>query len=159
MKRKTVAKLLTLLFLGLLLAALVFKQRSSRDGGTTASDSPEAPVWRMIDAARASDTEQYLNCYGGEMEQRLRKNLEDMGRSRFQEYLRSSLRTVKGIAVSTGPADSPLERQVVIEYVYEDRNEVQHVFLRQFGKAWKICRVESAEQRKTLVPYGTPVTD
>ena len=156
MKRESVASLCTLLFLGLLLAALAFKQRSAQPA---AADSSEAPVWRMIEAARASNTQQYLSCYGGEMEQQLRKNLEDMGPRRFQEYLGNSLRSVKGIAVSSVPADSPLERQVVVEYVYEDRNEVQHVFLRQFGREWKICRVESAEQSKTLVPYGTPVSD
>ena len=49
------------------------------------------------------------------------------------------------------------EVKVRVEYVYQDRNEVQQMYLEKSGNNWKITRVDSAERIKTLVPYGTPV--
>ncbi len=46
-----------------------------------------------------------------------------------------------------------------MEYVYKDRNEVQFVYLQKEGANWKIYRVDGAERIKTLVPYGSAVTD
>jgi hypothetical protein len=51
------------------------------------------------------------------------------------------------------------EGRIAVEYVYQDRNEVQQVVVRREGGQWKIVQVESAERIKTLVPYGTPVTE
>jgi hypothetical protein len=36
---------------------------------------------------------------------------------------------------------------------------VQNVELRKEGIRWKIFKVEGAQPIKTLIPYGTPVTD
>ncbi len=44
-----------------------------------------------------------------------------------------------------------------VEYVYQDRNEAQSMYLEKLSGAWKIARVEAAERVKTLIPYGTPV--
>ncbi len=122
-------------------------------------ETPEAAIWRMVDASRSMDPERYLSCYTGDMERMLRRNLQEMGPAKFREYLSGSLRQMKGIAVSAPQTSAPDERRVSVEYVYEDRNEVQQVYLRQVGRAWKIFRVEGAERIKTLVPYGTPVND
>jgi hypothetical protein len=43
--------------------------------------------------------------------------------------------------------------------VYRDRNEVQFVYLSRSSSGWKISRVDGAERIKTLVPFGTAVTD
>lgn len=154
-KRKT-SQILTAVLLAALLGVFAYRQRRVR---ASEGDTPEAAIWRMVDASRASDPERYLASYTGEMETLLRRNLQDMGPVKFRNYLSNSIRPVKGIAVSAPETVSAAERRVSIEYVYEDRNEVQQVYLRQVGRQWKIERVEGAEQIKTLVPYGTPVTD
>jgi hypothetical protein len=46
---------------------------------------------------------------------------------------------------------------VRVEYVYQDRNEAQTMYLEKASSGWKITRVDGAERVKTLVPYGTPV--
>ena len=52
---------------------------------------------------------------------------------------------------------SDREVKARVEYVFQDRNEVQYVYLAKMSGAWKISRVDSSERVKTLVPYGTPV--
>ena len=54
---------------------------------------------------------------------------------------------------------SPTEGRLAVEYIHQDRNEVQQVHVRKVSNQWKIFRVESAERTKTPVPYGTPVTE
>jgi hypothetical protein len=46
-----------------------------------------------------------------------------------------------------------------VEYVYRDRNEVQFVYMKKEPPTWRIYQVDGAERIKTLVPYGSPVTD
>ena len=160
-KRKTSQIITALLLMGLL-GFFAYKQRGrARESQqpTTSASQPESVVWRMVDASRSADTEQYLACYTGELERLLRHNLEEMGTDKFREYLSNSVRPVKGIAVSAPESTAPAEKRVSVEYVYEDRNEKQQVTLRQVGKEWKILRVEATERMKTLVPYGAPVTD
>ena len=154
-KKKT-SQALTAILLAALLGFLVYKHRAAIP---RSEDSAESTIWEMVEASRASDPERYIRCYTGEMESLLRRNFQDMGPTKFRDYLFNSLRPVKGIAVSSLAAASSTERRVSVEYVYEDRNEVQQVYLRQVGRRWKIFRVEGAERVKTLVPYGTPVRD
>ena len=49
------------------------------------------------------------------------------------------------------------EAKVRVEYVCQDRNEAQTMYLEKGAGGWKISRVDGAERVKTLVPYGTPV--
>jgi len=153
--KKKVSQTVTTLLLAALLGFFAYKQRVP----AIASEQPESVIWRMVDASRSADPQRYLACYTGEMQRFLRQNLEDMGSAKFREYLSNSLRTVKGIAVSAPETATPSEKRVSVEYVYQDRNEKQKIYLRQVGKDWKIFRVEAAERIKTLVPYGTPVAD
>ena len=155
MNKKKISQTITVLVLTALLGFFAYKQRMR----PTESEPPESVIWRMIDASRSPDPQRYLACYTGEMQRVLRQNLEEMGEVKFREYLANSLRPVKGIAVSASETTSPSEKRVSIEYVYEDRNEKQQIYLRQVGKQWKILRVEAAERIKTLMPYGAPVTD
>jgi len=133
----------------------------SHEARPTAPDStagaPDSVVWRMVDAARAGDPARYLDCYTGELEPRLRRDFEEMGAARSRDYLLDAHRRLKGVAVRSPRMSSPFEAQIPVEYVYEDRNEVQQVYVKRVGGLWKIDRVDGAERIKTLVPYGTPV--
>lgn len=157
MDKRTVSQTLTALLLTSLLGFFAYKERVRAP--TTQSEQPESVIWRMVDASRSADPERYLACYTGEMRRFLGQNLEEMGSDKFREYLSNSLRPVKGVAVSAPESTSPSEKRVSVEYVYEDRNEKQQIYLRQVGHEWKILRVEATERMKTLVPYGAPVTD
>lgn len=125
---------------------------ASESGG-----APESAVWGMVEAARVGDPARYLECYTGDLERRLRKDFEGMGPARSREYLLDAHRHLKGVAVRPPRVSSRLEAQIPVEYVYDDRNEVQQVYVRKVGGSWKIDRVDGAERVKTLVPYGTPV--
>ena len=156
-QKKLLSLFLTVLALALLVVIFVRKQRAPLPSGE--ETNPESVIWRMLDAARTSNSERYLSCYTGEMEQSLRRNSQEMGSGRFRQYISDSLRDVKGIAVSSSQTISPTEKRMSVVYVYQDRNEVQQIYLRIVDKKWKIFRVENAEHIKELVPYGTPVTD
>lgn len=156
MGKKRLAQALTLALIAGVIGFFAYRQRAA---APAEDNTPESAIWRMLDASREADAERYLNCYTGEMEQQLRRNLQEMGPDRFREYLSSTHRQVKGIAVFPPQMSSPTEGRLSVEYVYQDRNETQQVFVRQVGKQWKIFRVEGVERIKTLVPYGTPVTE
>jgi len=155
-KKKKLAQALTL---ALILGALGFFAYRQRAAAPAEDNTPESAIWRMLDASREADPERYLNCYTGELEQQLRQNFREMGGEKFRQYLASTHRQIKGIAVFPPQMTSSAERRLPVEYVYQDRNETQQVHVRQVGKQWKIFRVEGAERIKTLVPYGTPVTE
>lgn len=152
------AQVLTLVVLAGLGGVLVYRQRPAATG-RGGEASPESTIWRMLEASRASDPNRYLNCFTGDLERRLEKNLQEMGRERFDESLANALRRVKGVAVKAPQMISDTEGLVSVEYVYEDGNEVQQVYLRRVGAEWKIYRVDGAERARALVPYGTPVTE
>ena len=156
MTKRNMAQFLTLALLAAIVGLIVYKKRPAP---APVESGPESAIWRMVDASRAADPEKYLACYSGEMERQLRQNYREMGAERFQEYLAGTHRQIKGIAVSPPQMSSAGEGRIAVEYVYQDRNEVQQVVVRREGGQWKIVQVESAERIKTLVPYGTPVTE
>ncbi len=156
--KKRFAQVLTVALIGGLFGFFAYRQRRAAPV-TTEADGPESAIWRMVDASRAGDPERYLGCYSGEMERQLRQNLKDMGEARFREYLESRQREIKGIAVSPPRISSNGDALVKVEYVFADRNETQQVLVRRVGQQWRILRVDGAERIKTLVPYGTPVTE
>jgi hypothetical protein len=161
--------MLTIALMAGILGFFAYKQRaiSPRSQRTASGESnapappsggaPESVVWRMVEASRAGDPARYLECYTGEMEPRLRRDFQEMGSARFRDYLLEAHRQLKGVAVRPPQMSSPFEAQIPVEYVYEDRNEVQQVYVKRVAGSWKIDRVDGAERIKTLVPYGVPV--
>ena len=123
----------------------------------TAQASPADPIYAMLDAARQGDTAAYLACYTGAMRAALDASVHESGAAAFERYLRDSNNAIKGVAVTEPDRMSGREARVRVEYVYQDRNEIQQLYLERSGPVWKIARVDSAERVKTLVPYGTPV--
>ena len=136
--------------LALLLAAAGFALLRNRPA-PTASQTPQDTIYAMVNAARAGDVKAYLACYTGPMEAALRQTLT-------AQYLRDSHAAMKGTAVSDPQAISDHEASVRVEYVYQDRNEVQTVTLEKGPTGWKISRAEGDERVRTLIPYGTPIS-
>lgn len=123
----------------------------------TAGHDPQDAIFAMLDAARAGDVRRYLAGYTGQMEAALRQSLAETTEPAFAKYLRDSNAAIKGIAVSDPQKITDLETKVRVEYIYQDRNEAQMMYLQKGPNGWKISRADSDERVKTLIPYGTPV--
>ncbi len=119
---------------------------------------PRDAIYKMLDAARAGDAAAYLACFTGQMESMLRQSQAEMGAPAFTRYLTTTNKEIKGVALSEPAVITDREVQVRVEYVYQDRNEAQQMYLEKTdGGEWRIARVDSTQRVKTLVPYGTPV--
>ena len=145
MTKNRIAQILTLA----VLLAVVGIGLTRKTGGRAPRD-PQDAVYAMLDAARAGDVKQYLASYTGPIEAALRQTVS-------QEYLRNSTAAIKGIAVSDPETMSDTEVKLRVEYIYQDRNEAQMMYLEKVPTGWKIARADSDERVKTLIPYGTPV--
>ncbi len=141
-------RIVTVVVVGGLLAFAVVRRNST----PTAQPTPQDTIYRMLDAARAGDVKAYLTQYTGPLEQTLERTVT-------ANYLKTSNGEIKGVAVSDLQPPTATDAQIRLEYIYQDRNEVQTVFLQKLDGRWKITRVDSAERIKTLVPYGTPVSE
>lgn len=119
--------------------------------------APQDPIYAMLDAARQGDVQAYLACYSGAMRTALEASVRESGADEFAKYLRGSNAAIKGVAIAQPEQLSPDESRARVEYVYQDRNEIQNVYLERSAGSWKIARVDGAERIKTLVPYGSPV--
>src|SRR5438128_4268600 len=122
-----------------------------------AEPTPQDAIYSMLDAARLGDVKAYLASYSGQMATSLRQSLAETTDAGFAKYLKDSNAAIKGIAISEPQTITDREVKVRVEYVYQDRNEAQTMYLEKSPGGWKIARVDGAERVKTLVPYGTPV--
>ena len=124
-----------------------------------APSGPEArdAIYKMLDAARVGDAAAYLACFTGQMETMLRQSETEMGPQAFSQYLTNTNKEIKGVALSEPVQLTDREVRVRVEYVYQDRNEAQQMYIEKAAGGWRIARVDSTERVKTLVPYGTPV--
>jgi hypothetical protein len=122
-------------------------------------ETPEDAVYKMLDAARAGDTKTYLDCFSGELRLQLSQVIKETSTIQFAKYLVAQNSAFTGVAVSVTANPSPADARLRVEYVYPERNEIQTVYLRRDEAKWKIFLVTGSEQIKTLIPYGTRVTE
>jgi hypothetical protein len=166
MNKQRKARLITLLVLAFALVAVVARRSgtpfrevsrifSSRQ--SKAERTPQDVIYSMLDAAREGDVERYVAAYTGRMEASLKQAIAEKTDDGFARYLRESNAAVKGIAITEPQPFTDREVRVRVEYVYQDRNEAQFMYLERVAGTWKIHRVDTAERLKTLTPYGTPV--
>ncbi len=153
MNRQQTARALTLLVLAAAMAIVVAR----RSVPPAAQPSPQQVISTMFDAARSGDVKAYLACHTGQMEAALRQSLAESTAERFARYLKDQNAPIKGVAVSEPQALPDGEMKVRVEYVYQDHNEAQSVYLRKTLAGWKITRVESSERVKAPAHYGAPV--
>jgi hypothetical protein len=125
---------------------------------SSAPAGPEDAIYGMLDAARAGDTKAYLDAFSGSIHDQLVQVMKENAEPNFAAYLKSQNSAFQGVAVSVTDRPSETEAQLRVEYVYGNRNEVQSVYLRKDSR-WRIVKVAGAEQVKTLLPFGSGVTD
>lgn len=155
MDAKRKAQVATILVLLGALTFVVARRARFTAVRSTKEASPQDAIYAMLDAAREGNVKKYLASYSGQMEASLQqavKESQDFGR-----YLKDSNAAIKGVAIMEPEQVTNNEVKARVEYVFQDRNEVQSMVLDKIAGGWKIVRVDSAERVKTLVPYGTPV--
>jgi hypothetical protein len=159
MKRKMQARALAVAALAALLGLGVARKAGWIEPAVTAAgteDAVSAAIYATIDAARAGDASRYLDGYTGPMRVALQRSLDDGGAAAFARYLRSLDAGVKGLAVWV-ESGAGREAKARVEYVYQDRNEVQVLHLEKDRGAWRIARTEGDQAVKAAIPYGTPI--
>jgi hypothetical protein len=159
MTRERKTHVATVAVLVLALGAALAQKNGWRLGrpGSNPPSTPQDAIYGMLDAARSGNVAAYLASYTGAMLASLQESVRETTEAAFSGYLRDSNRAIKGVAVIDPQITSNREATARVEYVYQDRNEVQILHLEKVEGDWKIARVEGAERVKTLVPYGTPV--
>ncbi len=137
----------------------VARVRGWRLGGAEPASppGPENAVYSMLASARGGNVAAYLASFSGPLEASLRESVRESGEAEFAKYLKDSNAALKGVAVGAAQKLDETGVNVRVEYVYQDRNEVQTMRLENMSDGWKITRIDGAERAKTLVPYGTPV--
>ena len=155
MKTDKRARFATILVLLCALALVIGRRARTLAIPSRGEVSPQDAIYAMLDAAREGNVNKYLASYSGQMRSALQqaaRESQDFGRS-----LKDSNAAIKGVAIMDPEPVSSQEVKARVEYVFQDRNEVQAMILDKIAGGWKIVRVDSAERVKTLVPYGTPV--
>ena len=123
------------------------------------TQTPEDTVYGMLDAARAGDTAVYVDTFSGPLQQQIQQVIRESGKTQFASYLTAQSSSFQSVALSVADQPSDVEARLRVEYVYANRNEVQTFHLRKSGGRWKIVGISGTDQIKTLIPYGTAVTD
>ena len=154
MKRSHIATVAVLLAV---LSVSLIRRTGWRVPEPSAGKDPQDTIYSVLNAARAGDARAYLANYTGPAEAALRETLAESSESGFVKYLKDSSSSLKGVAVSEPQTITDVEARVRVEYVYQDRNEVQMMYLEKGPRGWKIFRMDGDERVETLVPYGTPV--
>jgi hypothetical protein len=122
-------------------------------------ETPQDALYKMLDAARAGDTKAYLDCFTGELRQNLSQVIKEKSARDFSKFLTAQNSAFTGVAVSVIENPDIANTRLRVEYIYPGRNEVQTVYLRRDEEKWKIFEVTGSEQIKTLIPFGTRVTE
>jgi hypothetical protein len=152
LKRVVAGSVTTLILAALLIAAAI----RSRDA---VAESPDRCLDRMYEAMKSGDVAAYLDCFTGELRERLDRDADEQSTPAFANYLRELASPIKGRALrsdQTQQLDSDHVR-LVVDRVYDGRPwELQAYRLRPDAGRWKIYEIEPAELHEPPVPYGTP---
>ncbi len=151
------AQIVTVLVLVALVTVGVARKSRWRASEVQPGRDPQDTIYAMLGAARAGDTKAYLASFSGRMEAALRQTIAESTEPGFAKYLRDSHAAIKGVAVSDPEDTTEREVKVRVEYIYQDHNQAQTIYLERSSQGWKIARTDGDERVKTLIPYGTPV--
>lgn len=157
MSKPLTAQAITVAVLVIALGIGILRKTGWRLPESKTAAEPQDVIYAMLDAARAGDVTSYLAAYTGPMEAVLRQSVAESTEPAFAKYLKDSQSAVQGVAISDPEITGGTEAKLRVEYIYQDRNEVQIMYLEKVRGAWKIARTDADQRIKTLVPYGTPV--
>jgi hypothetical protein len=160
--------ILTGLFIAILLGLIFLRTHGWRlpsgvrdlfSHSRTQAANPEDTVYGMLDAARAGDIAVYVDTFSGPLQHQIEQVIREGGKTQFAHYLTAQSSSFQSVALSVADQPSDVEARLRVEYVYSNRNEVQTFHLKKSAERWKIIGISGTDQIKTLIPYGTAVTD
>ena len=125
-------------------------------GGTPPGPAAIDCIRTMSRCSREGNVTAYLDCFAPDLRKRLEGARDEM-KGGFADYLRRRAKPVRGIAFSDETLLDERTVRVKVEWVFEDRNEVQFFQLKKTGGAWKIADMTEAQYKKPIIPYGTKV--
>src|SRR5690349_14275276 len=100
----------------------------------------------MLNSARSRDVKAYLDTPRERCRRRCGRWSPSVAK-RFCEISRDSNAAIKGVAVSD-PQINGGSASVRVEYVYQDRNEVQMTYLEKTPGGWKVVHTSSPTARR-----------
>jgi len=169
MKQQSVIKVVVTLSILVGLIALVLVRNGSLHLPTSLAQftsltekkqtGPDDAIYGMLDAARAGNVRSYLDSFADPMRTQIEQVVKESTKDKFAAYLVSQNSAFQSVAITVTSTASDREAQAQVEYVYSDRNEVQYMHLNKVQGQWKITDVSGSQPIKTLIPFGTAVTD
>lgn len=128
-------------------------------GKSTEDASASGCIRAMSTDSREGRVEDYLDCFTGELRAKLEQARDQMKPGEFAQTLRRRSAPVRGIAIYDQTEVDDKTTRLKVEWVFEDRNEIQTFTLRKVKGAWKISDMTESEFKKPEIPYGTKVYD
>lgn len=118
---------------------------------------PDDPVWALTDATREADVQDYLDCFTGDLRERLEQTVREQGEAAFADYLQRTNQDITGTAVHDQKVLSPDQARLKVVFIYRDGEQTQWMTVRRQGRRWRIAEVTGERRKESLIPYGTPV--
>jgi hypothetical protein len=151
--------------IGLVVVALIMARGTTSNGNsqseTDTSDedpfTPEQCIQRWLEAAQAGDAETYLSCFSGKMRDRLGSGFKSRSAEDSRARLKSGTADLKSYVTTDTKHISDTEATLLLERIYGDRNDREHVRLKHFGDEWKIVEMTPVDRFAPEIPYGTLV--
>lgn len=143
---------------GLLVILLIVFARRPTGQDTTDTTTPDGVVWAFFAAQKSGDVTKYLRTLSGEALKVAQQSVKDTGRAKFAQYLKRSDSELKGIAVRGKQNRAPDSVLILVDLTFADGQEAQRFLVERKGGVWRITRIEGEQRRRSLIPYGTPVT-
>lgn len=151
-------RIVAVIVTGLIVILIFLLARKPAGQSPTDNNSPDSVVWAFFAAQKAGDVGKYLGALGGDALKVAQQSVKDSGRAKFADYLKQCDRELKGIAVRGKQQRAPDSVLVLVDLTFADGQEAQRFLVERQGIGWKITRIEGEQRRRSLIPYGTPVT-
>jgi hypothetical protein len=143
-----------------MLGAVIAASRSQRVDSTassTADDSPELCVARLLAVEKQGNVRGYLSCFGAARRAELETQWKDRSPTQIASELRERAAGLVGHAVTGVEFPEPDRAALALERIEKDHIERQRVELSRTDGRWEISRLSPADWQTPAIPYGTPV--
>jgi hypothetical protein len=128
--------------------------------GTNTPDPAELRLRALLDSARKGDVAGYLDCFGGVLRDRLKREVDERGRETFAADLKRAVLARKSHAVFGVEPEGTDAARITVETVYPDRNERQtyHLAREDTAAGWVVTEVETVRSQVPKAKFGTPAS-
>ena len=137
--------------------AVVVRRQPPASSPLSDEDQMDGCITQMLQAAQRGDVQRYLDCFAGDLRDKLAARLKKGNPEAAAAELRSGQAALKSYVTTDWQRVSNDEATLILERVYKNYNERHRVKLRRTRGAWKIVELTPLESFAPEIPYGTPV--